>query len=185
MYDINFFSVYKKKKGKSSGVKIFLIIFISLFVLGNILLAGGAYLYFTSMKASIAEKQAYIDSQEVKDKIAEAARIKREATLSNEYLKLLQSATNKIHQMDIVNSRLLTQIREMTPANTQYTFSEYDGILINLECVSWTITDPMDMYHTFLENPMFATVTLTGINVLADGQISFSIICQLAGGESK
>jgi hypothetical protein len=185
VFDINFFSIYRKKKKKSNGFKIFLIVFLGLFLIGNALLIGFGLMLFGSLEESIAAKQAQIDSPETKAKIAAAERIKKEAVLTNEYLTLLQRASQKLGQMNRIDTTLLDEIREMTPPDTYYAFTEYNGITVNLECVSSQITDPMDMYHAFRENPIFATVILSGINVLASGEVSFSLICQLAGGASK
>jgi hypothetical protein len=185
MYDINFFSVYKKKKNKNSALKIFIAVFLLLFVLGNALLIGGGLMLFSRLEASIAEKDAYLKSKEVQDKIIEAERIKQEAALSNEYLSLLQSATAKLQKTNTLNTALLDQIRAMTPVGTQFTSSEYKGTVINLHCLSWTLTDPMDMYHAFLANPLFAKVTLSSVSIREDGQIGFGIICQLLGGGDK
>jgi hypothetical protein len=185
MYDINFFAVYKKKKAKGGGVRVFIIVFLLLYVVANALLIGYGLLTMNNLKASIAEKDAMINSQETKDKIAEASKIKKQATLTAEYLTLLQRSSNKLYQMDLLDSALLDEIRKMTPPTTWFSFTEYNGILVNLECVSSSLTDPMDMYHSFLENKIFATVTLSGITVMDRGDVHFTLICQLAGGESK
>ena len=41
MRDINFFNIYKRKKGKNNGFRTFIIVFASVFVLFNVLLVGG------------------------------------------------------------------------------------------------------------------------------------------------
>lgn len=184
MYDINFFSVFKKKKSSSNGFKIFLIVFLGLFVLANASIIGYGLLQFNKLESSIDAKQAQVDSPETKDKIAEAARIKQEYALTSEYLTLLQGASSKLIKMDLIGTDLLDTIREMTPPTTQFIFTEYNGINIDLECVTPLLTDPMDMYHTFLENPIFATVTLSSIDN-QEGLVSFTLNCQLAGGDIK
>lgn len=185
MYDINFFSVYRKKRSKSKGLKIFIIVFIALFILVNVLLVGGGLYLFSTLEHRIADKQAEIDSEATKAKIAEGTKIKTQAALSSEYLKILTEADGKINQLDKFDSQLLDKVRALTPDTTQFTFTEYNGVTINLECTSTIITDPMDMYHAFLKDPAFATVTLSGISVMAEGQITFNVISQLAGGEQK
>jgi hypothetical protein len=185
MYDINFFSVYKKKKAKGSGLKTFLIVFLGLFVLMNILLLGLYLLTTNGMEKDIAANQAKINDPKTKEKIAEAFRINQEYTLTDEYLKLLQNASSKLSKMDLIDKPLLDEIRAMTPTLTHFKFTEYDGINVTLDCVSSSMTDPMDMYHAFVNNPIFASVTLSGINAQSDGTISFGLTCQLAGGDQK
>jgi hypothetical protein len=184
MYDINFFSVYKKKKAKNNGFKIFAIVFLGLFVLGNIIVIGAGLLVFSGLEASIKEKEAFINSAETKDKITEAARIKQEATLTNDYLALLKSSAAKLKQIDNLNTALLDKVRSLTPATTSFTVANYKENRINLECLSTLITDPMDMYHAFLGDPTFATVTLSGIDY-SGSAVQFNISCQLAGGVNK
>lgn len=185
MYDINFFSVYKKKRSKSNGLKIFIIIFCCLFVVANALLIGGGLYLFSQIEHRIADKQAEIDSEATKIKVQEATKIRTQTLLSSEYLKILTDADGKINQLKTFDSKLLDKVRGLTPATTKFTFTEYNGVNINLECFSGVITDPMDMYHAFLKDPAFATVTLSGITVLAGGEITFNVICQLAGGEQQ
>lgn len=185
MYDINFFSVYKKKQSKNNGYKIFALGFLSLFILVSILLIIGGSLYFASLENSINEKTAIINSEETKTKIAEANKIKIESALTTEYLSLLKSATDKLTQINTLNSALLDKVRNLTPANTRFTQADYTGRMINLGCVSTLVTDPMDMYHAFKSDKTFASVTLYNIDIAADGSVQFSIDCQLAGGEIK
>ncbi len=185
MYDINFFSAVKKKKSKNSGFKIFLVIFLSLFILGNALLVGVYFFVTNGIQTRIDDLDALINSDETKEKIEEAARIKQEATLTREYLELLQSSTHKLEIVDTFDTDLLNKVRSLTPPNTAFAFAEYTGTLVNLECHSNLVTDPMDMYHAFLNDPAFATVSLSGINIDAQENVLFSIICQLAGGEAE
>lgn len=184
MYDINFFSVYKKRKSKNNGFKTFAIIFLLVYVLANALMIGAYVLYTSGVQANINEMEAYINSEETKTKIIEAARIKQEATLTKEYLTLLQSSSDKLSQIKFLNTALLDKVRSLTPATTFFTSALYNGNILNLSCQSSLITDPMDMYHAFLNDPTFANVTLSSISIDAVGS-TFSITCQITGGEDK
>jgi hypothetical protein len=185
LYDINFFSIYKKKKGKSNGLRIFIIVFAALFVLANVVLAGVYFLVTNSLNANIQQLEDLINSPETKQKIEEANRIKLESTLTSEYLRLLQSSSAKLNQIDYLDTALLDRVRSLTPPATTFVFAEYNGFIVNLSCRSTLLTDPMDMYHAFRSDKTFASTTLTGITVDAQGNILFSIVCQLAGGEDK
>ena len=185
MHDINFFSIYKKKKGKSNGLKIFLIVFLALFVAVNVVLTAGYLLATNSLKANIQTLEDLINSPETRQKIEEAARIKLEASLTSEYLRLLQSSSQKLGQIDYLDTALLDKVRSLTPPGTTFLFAEYNGFIVILSCRSSLVTDPMDMYHAFRSDPTFATTTLTGITVDAQGNVLFSIVCQMAGGEAK
>ncbi|HAL73926.1 MAG TPA: hypothetical protein DCM45_02390, partial [Clostridiales bacterium] len=70
MYDINYFSIYKKKKGKSKGLRVFIIVFAILLIVFNAVIIGGGLFYINMLEKGIAEKQAFINSEETKDKIA-------------------------------------------------------------------------------------------------------------------
>jgi hypothetical protein len=185
MYDINFFSVYKRKKSKGGKFKTFIIIFLALYIVLNALLVGYGLMTFKSLEKNIADKESWLNSDDTKKKIADAAQIKKEASLSSEYLALLQRSTIKLDQLNVINTDLFNEIRKMTPPTTFYISAEYKGISINLDCASTTVTDPIDMFHAFLSNPIFATVKLNNINVMADGTVQFSLDCQLAGGDKK
>ena len=185
MYDINYFSIYRKKRGKRSGFKIFLIIFALLFILGNAALVFGYYQISNAAQARIDRLEAEIRAEAMQQKIAEAARIRQESVLTGEYLKLLKSSTDKLGQLDYLDTALIDKVRALTPATTYFTFAEYNGYRVTLDCVSTQTTDPMDMYHAFLEDRTFVHVTLTGITVNAQGHAQFSIICLLAGGDQQ
>jgi hypothetical protein len=185
MFDINFFSVYKRKKSKGGKFKVFIIVFLTIYILGNALLIGYGLMKFNTLENNIADQESWINSDAIKQKVAEAAQIKKEASLSSEYLTLLQRSTIKLDQMNVINSALFKEIQGMTPTTTFFVSVEYNGILVNLDCASITVTDPIDMFHAFLSNPIFATVKLNNINVMADGSVQFSLNCQLAGGENK
>lgn len=185
MYDINFFAVYKKKRSKSNGLKIFVIVFLSLFIIGNIILVGGGLYLFSQFEKNIEDKQAEIESPATQTKIKEANKIKTQTLLSNEYLKLLQRCSDKIKLMDLTDTALLNKIQSLTPATTHYTFTEYSGVLVILECQTTVMTDPMDMYHAFLNDKQFASVSLSGITTSAEQSYVFTLTCQLNGGDQE
>lgn len=185
MYDINYFSIYKKRKSKNNGLKFFIIVFAALFILGNAGLFGAYILMTNRIQARISEIEAKIQSEETQQMIAEAARIRQEAALTNEYLELLKSSTSKLNLIDYLDTALIDKVRSLTPPTTFFTFAEYNGYRVNLACRSTVITDPMDMYHAFKNDPAFVSVTLTGITVDAQGNVLFSIISLLAGGDQE
>ncbi len=185
MYDINFFSVYKKRKSKNIGFKKFAIGFIFFFVVANLALVGYALWQFNLLETSIAEKEAFINNPDTQAKMTDAEAVNTKVNLTKQYKLLLESASAKLKMMDYLDTALLDKVRSLTPLATSFTFAEYNGTLVNLECLSSQITDPMDMYHAFLNDPTFASVTLSGINVTNEGNVVFSIICHLAGGDGQ
>ena len=185
MHDINFFSVYKKKKTKSNGLKTFIIVLLGLFIIGNLLLFGLYYVSTRSLKASITALEATINAPETKVKIAAAERIKQEAALTAEYLNLLKSSSAKLDQIDYIDTALLNKVQSLTPATTYFSAAKYYENMLSLNCNSILVTDPMDMYHAFLNDSVFTSVTLSAINIDAGGNTTFSLTCQLAGGGNK
>ncbi len=184
MYDINFFSIYKKRRAKNNGFRIFVLVFLALFVLVNALLIGGGLLLFNKMEQSINEKTEYINSSDTKAKIDAAAKTKSEAELTAKYLTLLQAASDKYNQLDIVDSALLNDLRKLTPMTTAFTASSLIGNSLDLQCQSSNNTDPLDMYHALLGSPLFTNVILGQLNTdAANGVTSFTISLQIVGGE--
>ena len=182
MYDMNFFSSYKRKQTKNSTFTVFLIILVSVFLLLNGALLGGRKLIFDRINNDIETKQAYIVDPATQQQIVEANKTKQQADISSNYLLLLQSISTKLGQMNRTNTGLIDQILLMTPATTSYSFFEINGINIMIECQSSVVEDPIDMYHAFLSNGLFASVSLSGITQTADGLVTFTVICKLAGG---
>ena len=149
MHDINFFSVYKRKKGKSNGIKIFIAVFLALLLLGNGVLIGGYLVVTANMQNSIDDLKAKIDSEETRQMIAEANLVRQEAILTSEYLNILKSSTLKLDRMDTMKTSLLDKIRALTPATTVFDRADFHGLNIGIECRSSLVTDPMDMYRAF------------------------------------
>lgn len=183
MYDINFFSVYKKKRGKNNGLKVFIAVFVIILLVFNVAIIGGGLLFTNSLKARIADKQAYINSDVTKEKIAAANKVRQEADLTGNYLKALKQAASGFEQIDLINTALLTEIRKLTPTTTVISSSLIEGNVVTLNCISANTSDPIDMYHAMLLNPNFANVTFSGFMTdPTTGVSGFMIAFQVTGG---
>lgn len=165
MYDMNFFSVYKKRQAKSNSLKIFLISLLAVVVLLNAVLIGGGLMIFGQVENNIQSLQSYISDEATQKSIKEAEKIKQQADLTLQYLNLLTTVDGKLDQLDFIDTALLDQIRQLTPANTVFTSAQIIGLNINLTCESSDPTGPMDMYHAFKSSPLFANVVMANITV--------------------
>lgn len=183
MYDINFFSVFKKKKSKNNGFKVFAIIAIALLIIFNVAVIGGGLFVTNNIKNSIAEKEAYIKSEDTVAKIAAANKVRKEADLTTNYLEALKLAATGFEQINRVNTALMSEIRKMTPVTTVISSSLVEENLVTLNCVSANTSDPIDMYHAILTNKLFANVSFSGfLTDPASGISSFTIAFQVLGG---
>lgn len=165
MYDMNFFSVYKKRRAKSKGLKIFLAVFIVVLLLVNAGIIGGGLWLFNNMEEEIQEKEDWINDPATKEAIAEAARVREKEGITSEYLELLNDITYRFNRINVIDTQLLNEIRQLTPPDTLFNSIDYSGINVSINCISDIITDPMDMYHAFLDSHRFVSVSLSGINV--------------------
>ena len=183
MYDINYFSIYKKKKGKSKGLRVFIIVFAILLIVFNAVIIGGGLFYINMLEKGIAEKQAFINSEETKDKIAQANKVRKEADLTKEYLDALKLASAGFEKIDLVDTNLLTEIRKMTPLTTVISSSLISDNSISLTCISSNSNDPIDMFHAILNNKNFANITFNGYTTdPITGVTNFMIAFQVTGG---
>jgi len=183
MYDINFFSIYKKKKSKSKGLRVFIIVFVVLLLIFNVVVIGGGLFYINTLEKSIAEKQAYINAEDTKEKIAQANLLRKEANLTRDYLAALNLAVDGFDKIDIIDTNLLNEIRKMTPVTTLINSSMIVDNVVTLNCTSNNTHDPIDMYHALLNNPNFANVTFSGFLADPETRVSaFMIAFQVTGG---
>jgi len=183
MYDINYFRIYKKRKAKSNGFKIFIAVFIAVLLLFNLLVIGGGLLFIQGMEKEIAQKNNFINSPDTKEKIDAANKLRQEADLTGNYLKALQNASDGFAQINVVNTELLNQIRAMLPATTAIESSQINGNTVQLSCISANANDPVDIYHALLNNSYFANVMFGGfITDPGTGLSVFGISFQIAGG---
>jgi Tfp pilus assembly protein PilN len=185
MHDMNFFSVYKRQQAKGSAFKTFIVVLIVVLLLINGGLVGGGLYLFGQLEAKIQEHQAFIGDPVTQDAIKQAEQIKREADLTAQYLKLLNSVDTKLDQMDFINTELLNNIRVLTPPDVIYTSAQITGLNINLTCEAADVTAAMDMYHTFKNSPLFVNVIMSGITInQADNTAVFTMNCLLTKEEA-
>lgn len=174
MYDMNFFSVYRRSKSKNRPFFLFLTILVVLVVLINALLIGARFYIFGDIQNEIQAMNDYINNPATKLAMEEAAKIKNEAELTSKYLSLLQSADSKLDRMDLIDSPLLKEISLLTPVDVVFRSAQINGNAVILTCEAVAPTDPMDMYHAFIASPLFSQVVMSGI-AISDTGSSFSL----------
>ena len=183
MYDMNFFSVYKRSKSKNRPLFLFMIILVVLVVLINGLLIGGRLYLFGEMQDEIQSMNDYINNPATKEAMEDASRIKNEAELTSKYLSLLQAADSKLERMDFIDSGLLKAISLLTPDHIVFRSAQINGRAVILTCESATPTGPMDMYHAYIASPLFSQVVMSGIAISDTGSsFSLSFIIREEGG---
>lgn len=185
MYDMNFFSVYKKRRAKSKGLKIFLAVLIIVLLLVNAGIIGGGLWLFNTLEDEIQEKEDWINDPATKEAIAEAEKLNEEVRLTGEYSDLLVGANQELMMMDVISSDLFDKIRELTPLGTKFTSASYSNNSINLSCISSVLTDAMDMYSACKRSNLFSQVNMSGFSVDQNGGVSFSISLLLKGGVNQ
>lgn len=176
MYDMNFFSVYKKRRAKSKGLKIFLAVFIVLLLLVNAGIIGGGLWLFNNMEEEIQEKEDWINDPATKEAIAEAARVREEASLVKEYHTLIKDAEQTIEKMKQIDSGLFDDIRGITPVGVSFHNMQISGRYINLTCTAVSMNDVLDMYHAFIEDVQFVNVSISSVSISEDNsEASFNL----------
>ena len=183
MRDINFFAIYKKSKSENASVKIAIAIILAIVVLVNAGLVAVYFLTSNQINTEINDLKAKLGSESLLDQVAEANRLQLEVTLTKDYLTVLKNSSDRFNQMVSVDTALLDRIRSLIPSTTVFYLAEYNGNQIRLECSSSNVTDPLDIYHAFLEDQNFTSVTLSDILIDDNSNTAFSIFCQITGGE--
>jgi len=176
MHDMNFFTIIKRGKSKNNGFKIFLILFLVIAVLLNALLILGGRMIFGRIEDEIAKKEAYINDEATKDKIKEAEILSEEVKLISEYLRLLQDASDNIEAMKHLDSKLLDEIRKLTPLQVTFQGMYIIDRKIRIECTAETELAAIDMYHAFMDSALFMNTQLALLTVNTETlQTTFTI----------
>lgn len=176
MRDMNFFSVYKKRRAKRKGLRIFLIVFIVLLLLINGAIIGGGLWYFNELEKEIENKRAWINDPATVEAIAEANIIRSEADIISDYAELIQNAGDNIMHMKQINSDLLDGIRQLTPTSVYFQSLQVSGRQINIICNADEITGALDMYNALIESENFINVSISPVTVDQEsGRVNFNI----------
>lgn len=176
MFDMNFFSVYKKRRAKSKGLVVFLVVFIVFLIMLNGLLIGGGLYLFGQIEQEIADKEAWINDPATREKIQEAAQIRQEADLVEEYYTLIQTVGDNMVMLKHVDSALFDDIRQLTPVDVEFMNMMISGRQLNITCIADSVESAMDMYHAFSINERFVNVMVSNITVDQENEkASFSI----------
>lgn len=175
MNDLNFFSVLKKQKQKNQSIRIIALAVLALLVVVNLVAVGLGMIAFGRLNDQISRNRAFINSADTKARVSEVQTLNKEATLAEDYLKLLKTVAGKISKTDRIKLELIDHVRSLAPDTTRFRRAEYDDIYINLECYSTVMTDPMSIYHRLSEDPRFAFVSMKEIGIAEDGVVTFAI----------
>lgn len=184
MHDLNFFSYFKKAKTKDKTIGLVLTVVILVILLLNGGLIGGGLWLMNQVQGRIDAQKSFISNPDTKTAIQEAQIVSKQASLTSDYLKNLQTLSSQIASAGQVDAPLLDQIRQLTPQSVNIQLAQLAGRHVSLACIS---TDPeaaMDMIHAFKTSPRFSQAFMGGISI-NDGLAIFSINAELAdqGGE--
>ena len=180
MYDMNFFSVYKKRRAKNKGLMIFVIVVLTVLLVLNGLLIGGSMWLFGELESDIQAKRDWINDPATREAINEAARLREEVDVLQEYYALLTTVGDNLEFMDVIDSQLLDEVRARTPETVYFESMNITGRQVTIQCHAETVLDAMDMHHAFVESDLFFNVMLSGISISDNDQqpvfsISFSV----------
>lgn len=175
MYDLNFFSIYKKRKSKSKGLKIFIIVFVGILILANALIFFGRYWLTNSMQNEINTKESQLKSQEILDKVTEAERITKQAALVKEYLKVITEVNTNLKTNDYINRALFEHIQSLIPLTSSIKSMAIEDVSVRMSITSTNEYDSMDIYHILNNDPMFHTVTLSNVVIGENGTYTFDV----------
>lgn len=185
MYDLNYFSILKRQKQNNKGLQIALILLLVFLLVLNGALLGFAFYTYNKLETKIANNQIFIDSPETKENVKQINIMSKEATIAADYLAVLKKAAGSIDQSDMITVDLIDHIRALAPIETFFRRAEYDHSVINIECFSTEVTDPMNFYHALLEDDQFSFVSMPGFILSPEGIVNYSIQMKLKGGENK
>jgi hypothetical protein len=116
MKDINFFSVYSKQKSVSTGKKLkaFLI------VIAVILVVGGSYvalfLYRGSIDSEAARIDTYLQSDEVRNKVAAVNKYKSDLSILDQYGLMVDQVLKNLKAADYANAERMDKVSAALPA---------------------------------------------------------------------
>ena len=183
MYDMNFFSVQKRSKSKNNGLKVFLIVFVLVVIILNVVLIGGKLFLFNIIEKNIQQKEAIINDPAMQEKIKEAEMVEKEAGFAAAYYNLLQSAGSSIEQMKHLDSMLFDTIRSLTPDEVTFQLMTIADRKITIECSAENELAVIDMYHAFTDSDKFVNVSIESISVDTATQRSAFTISFAVRGE--
>lgn len=160
MHDMNFFAGYKRGNSSSKGFFALILVFVLVLLLVNGALFGVAYVLFRDVDQDIAEMKAYISNPDTISQIEKVNQVKQEVDLSAKYIDVLSVISGKFDQINIINVEMIDHIRMLIPDTTKIDSSSYVGPALTLTCITNLDTDPLDIYHAFLQDGRFSSVQL-------------------------
>lgn len=165
MVDMNFFSVYRKKRAQSKGARIAAILLVVFLLLLNAGVIAGGLMYFDRLEKENQSKRDWINDPNLAASMAEAEQLAQEVRIVDEYAGLLMTLDGNLQNMKQINNDLLDQIRDVTPATVYFSDLSITGRQISVSCQAESITDAMDMYHALMESDRFVNVSLSSLAV--------------------
>src|SRR5690554_1973781 len=91
MVDMNFFSVYRKKRAQSKGARIAAILLVVFLLLLNAGVIAGGLMYFDRLEKDNQTKRDWINDPNLAASMAEAEQLAQEVRIVDEYAGLLMT----------------------------------------------------------------------------------------------
>lgn len=186
MRDMNFFTHFQAERTKSGNHFI-----VALGVVGVIAaLAIVGFLWLNAEFAAIRKDsdtiRAWLASDEVKEKQAEVAALKKEVQVLENYALAVGSAADRIGRSEVIRTELLAFVTAHLPADTTLLSISYTGRDIRMVFDSPLATDPMDTLRAFRGAEEVNTAELLTIRSDTLNTVyTFDMVVTLKGGEAE
>ncbi len=180
MRDFNFFSEYISNKQiarkKTNLVSIILLIVV--------ILIGGSYALTEFMayklNASTSEMKRYLESAEIKEKLAQVESKNKQIEIINEYIKLVDIVDKDLERADILKINLISDIEKQIPPGIKFKTITLDQNMINIEAFAYNNAEIAELQHNLSQLGQIQEASVGKIQKSeGTGILQFDIQCKL------
>lgn len=184
MKDINLFSYYVNNK-KIHKKKFFYISIISgiIFVLLTSITLVNMY-KIKSLKKEIQMLEDYLESEDVKEKLAEIEERNNKFKIMKQYYDTLVEINKKLNEQDIINTNFLEKIASTLPKNVYFNVMNVSLDNLQIQGIADSRISIAELQHNLRKLGLFSEVVVLNINEeKGQNRFVFSLKCVLKGSE--
>lgn len=187
MKDFNFFSSFIETK-KASTTKYISIGLITVFIF--LIVVGFSYVNYSKVKAlenEIAELRAYLDSEEVIERLKDVEEKKRKLTVMREYFSILEEINRNIDNAYVINSELIEKVSSTFPKELFVNSIVLAQADLQMQGISNNRVAIAEFQHNLKELEVFSKVNVSTINKESEESSNyfFSMTCTFEGVENN
>jgi ABC-type Na+ efflux pump permease subunit len=164
MKDFNFFSPYQLEKRNIRQKKLFIISACSLFIIGLLIFTIFNYFQISRYKSEIDNVQSYLDSDKVRQLVANYSKTKKNTELLTVYYDKAAEIDKYLSQYNAVNSELLTNLTSAMPKDAKLIRLTIKNSDVELNYAIYNLVTAAELEHNLKALDLFNRVHVSVLN---------------------